>query len=199
MVRSRGRPRNTEQDHDRLIAVAVLSLLRLAHPGRSGHSENEIWSGVYEAVGIAAKNVLERTDGQGRALGPDRVEQIYEQNITHYYSEQEKKLGFAWKFRRGRVKKMTLLRHKDGRPTTSRRGTKVEARRSSNVPLAEILLKNKGEFPLRDHLAAAVDLADKAKDAVWYGDSPPQAAIAAIEHARRLLEAEADKVRVEKS
>lgn len=73
----RGRPRAHSDPRtaaaDATIGRTVWQLLSWGYTMRS----RGLKPGVCEAVGTAARDVLRRGDSAGRALGPDRVEQIF--------------------------------------------------------------------------------------------------------------------------
>jgi hypothetical protein len=71
MLKRRGRPPRAaaQVDDDRVIALCVDQLLAW---GFSGSGE------AYEAVGIAARDVLGRVSSEGGALGPDSVKKLHE-------------------------------------------------------------------------------------------------------------------------
>lgn len=74
----RGRPRNTDSpktaEADSAIARTVYALACWGFPLRSRDDR----AGVFELVGAQALRVLGRADHEKKALGPDRVEQIFE-------------------------------------------------------------------------------------------------------------------------
>ena len=77
----RGRPRNS--DSPKIVAanntvartIHTLSCWGFPQRSRKGSDGNDA-PGVYEVVGLAAKKI--RSDHAGRALGPDRIEELYE-------------------------------------------------------------------------------------------------------------------------
>lgn len=78
ILRRRGRPRSSSSPKtlaaDTAIARTVYHLVTWGFPLRSRGTD----AGVCEVVGLEACRILQRTDSVGRALGPDRVEQIFE-------------------------------------------------------------------------------------------------------------------------
>lgn len=76
--RRRGRPRAAASPRtvaaDQAIARTVWNLATWGFAMRS-RGENP---GVCEVVGLKARHVLDRTDSDGQAIGPDRIEQIFE-------------------------------------------------------------------------------------------------------------------------
>lgn len=72
--RRRGRPKNADRANlrraDEAIGLTVWQLLAWGYPLRRA-------GGVADVVGTAAAEALKRVDHAGRALGPDRIEQIF--------------------------------------------------------------------------------------------------------------------------
>jgi len=79
IAKRRGRPRSSANPKtaadNRVIALTVYNLVCWGFPLRSRGDS----AGVCELVALQARQILKRTDNYGRALGPDRVEQIFEE------------------------------------------------------------------------------------------------------------------------
>jgi hypothetical protein len=94
VTRPRGRPRNADSPErcvqDGAIANAVHRLSTWGFPLRSE---------VLEAVGKAALKELRRGDHVGRALGPDRIEQIYKR----WLNEQREVRSFEHYLKTGKI------------------------------------------------------------------------------------------------
>lgn len=80
-TKRRGRPRNDEsqkmRDVDVTIARTLYVLRSWGFTLRSGKAQVD-QVGAAELVGCVARDVLGRSDHDGRPLGPDRIEQIFE-------------------------------------------------------------------------------------------------------------------------
>lgn len=131
-AKRRGRPRNEANpkiaEHDRIIAMTVYQLACWGLPLRTGSDS----PGIFEAVGLQACSVLQRSDSNRRALGPDRVEQIFE---AWFKKEQALRLSRRqWPLKeRWRYTKESL-------------GESIPDKRMNVCQLAEELLKNKGRW-----------------------------------------------------
>ncbi len=89
-AKRRGRPPNTERPKlvhaDRVIGKTVYRLLMWGFPKRTIDGR----AGVCEVVGLKAAQILRRDDGGGRALGEDRIEQIFE---AWFIAEQNSRMN----------------------------------------------------------------------------------------------------------
>lgn len=139
----RGRPPSVSNPHtaaaDGAIALSAYYLLDCGFPGRTGNSG----PGVFEVVGLEACRVLKRVDSYGRALGPDRIEQIFEDWFT---SEQEaRRRDRRWPLReRWRYTKESL--------------SERAPRGMSLAEMAADLLRNNGQWKFPQSILPAGDL-----------------------------------------
>ncbi|BAO29374.1 hypothetical protein [Sulfuritalea hydrogenivorans] len=103
----RGRPRSSSSPQtaaaDSAIGRSVYQLASWGYPLRSRGDG----AGACEVVALEARRILNRADSDGRALGPDRVEQIFE---SWFSREQEaRREGRQWPLReRWRYTKSSL-------------------------------------------------------------------------------------------
>lgn len=131
-TKRRGRPRVEESPKtvaaDQVIGRTIWNLAIWGFPIRS-RGETQ---GACEVVGLKARHILDRVDGNGVALGPDRIEQIFEK----WFKQEKERRAAAhlWPLsERWRYTKESLT---DRRPDS----------RLSIEDYAERLLKNGGQW-----------------------------------------------------
>lgn len=132
----RGRPPNSANPKtaaaDETIAKTVHRLVTWGFPKRSRGND----AGVCEVVALEARRILQRVDHCGLALGPDRVEQIFEAWFSTEQAERRNSRRWPLMQRRRYVKASLKL----SRP------------RLSLDHVAAILLSNGGQWRERNQL-----------------------------------------------
>lgn len=134
-MKRRGRTRNAAIPKtaaaDRVMSIAVHQLATWGMPLRTSAKS----VGAFEIVGLRAAKTINRVDHDKKPLGPDRIEQIFEEWFS---SEQtSRRLAGKWPLlRRGRYIRESL-----------RARVPVEARRLSIEEVVDSLLNNGGLSP----------------------------------------------------
>jgi|GEM_PF-5000218 len=106
--RGRGRPKNKDDPEialmDEVIARTMFQLLSWGLPRRSKGTK----LGIAEAIGNAALTILKRSDSSGLALGPERIEQIFElwfaKETSRRISSKEWPMPQRWRYAKETLK-----------------------------------------------------------------------------------------------
>lgn len=157
-AKRRGRPPNTGRPKlvsaDRVIGKTVYHLLLWGFPKRTIDGR----AGVCEVVGLKAAQILKRDDGGGRALGEDRIEQIFE---AWFVAEQKARTDARrWPLR--------------GYSSVSK-DSRAERRPDKRMSLEELaveLLQHDGEPTRTVRIVATGDYALTSKAARLLGPTP---------------------------
>lgn len=154
------RPRRTPatKEKDEAIAKTAYRLLAAGWSGRS----RPLKPGVFEVVGIEAGRILSRIDADRRGLGPDRIEQIYEE--WRAAEQVRRRKSNAW----------PLLQISKWKVDSLRERAPFDV--GNTLPeQAQALLLNGGEWPLNARFRRYLgDKVPTPKHAEWIAETMPR-------------------------